>query len=375
MTPIRVLAVAGTRPEAIKMAPVVRRLRGDPERFELVFCATAQHREMLDQVTSLFGIRPDVDLDLMRPNQSPNEIASRVLVAFDRLLAEARPDWVLVQGDTTTALAAGVAAFHRSVTVGHVEAGLRTGDLTAPFPEEMNRRVIDLVAGALFAPTVRAAGVLAGEGAGKGTIHVTGNTVVDALLEMAAREGSVETEDLVLVTAHRRESFGAPLERIVGAIARLSQLFPAVAFVHVEHPNPNVRDVVRRNAGLANVSVIPPVDYRSLIRLLRRCRLVLTDSGGLQEEAPTFGKPVLVLREKTERPEGVEAGIAKLVGTDEDLIVREAAALLSDRGAQDAMSGRCNPYGDGRASDRIAAILLGEPYEPFRPPGPGGRAP
>ena len=375
MTPLRVVVVAGTRPEAIKVAPVVRRLRAEPGRFETVFCVTAQHREMLDQVVSLFGLRPDVDLDLMRPNQSPSQLASRLLESFETFLGKSRPDWVLVQGDTTTSLGAALAAFHRRVKVGHVEAGLRTGDLAAPFPEEMNRRVVDLLSDALFVPTPRSAAVLGREGARREAIHLTGNTVVDALQEIVAQEGPVETEDLVLVTAHRRESFGAPLEGIVRAVGELARRFPAFRFVHIEHPNPNVRDVVRRNAALPNVEVVPPVDYRSLLRLLRRSRVVLTDSGGLQEEAPTFGKPVLVLREKTERPEGVEAGVARLVGTVEDVIVREGSRLLGDPDARQAMSRFGNPYGDGRASDRIARILLGEPYEPFRPgaaAGPGG---
>jgi UDP-N-acetylglucosamine 2-epimerase (non-hydrolysing) len=368
MTRVRVLAVAGTRPEAIKIAPVVRRLRAEPDRFDTLFCATGQHREMLDQVILLFGVQPDVDLDLMRPNQSPSELASRVLASFDALLARDPPDWVLVQGDTTTALGAALAAFHRRVRIGHVEAGLRTGDLEAPFPEEMNRQVVDVFATALFAPTQRAVKELEREGRQRSAIHLTGNTVVDALQEIGAQEGPVVTEKMVLVTAHRRESFGPALDRVVGAIARLARLFPDIRFVHIEHPNPNVRDVVRRNANLPNVDVIPPTDYRSLVRLLRRCRLVLTDSGGIQEEAPTFGKPVLVMREKTERPEGVEAGIARLVGTDGEVIVREVSRLLRDPEAYRAMSRCMNPYGDGHASDRIVRILLGEKYEPFRPP-------
>ncbi len=364
---LRVFVVAGTRPEAIKMAPVIRRLRADTSRFDVTFCVTAQHRDMLDQVVALFGLTPDVDLDLMRPDQSLNELSSRVFAAMDACLRENRPDWVLVQGDTTTALCTALAAFHRHLRVGHVEAGLRTGDFEAPFPEELNRRVVDLLATALFAPTQRAVQELEREGARESAIHLTGNTVVDALEAIVAREGAVESEDLVLVTVHRRESFGAPLEEVVEAIAALARLFPAVRFVHVEHPNPNVRNVVRRNAGIANVQIIPPTDYRSLVRLLRRCRLVLTDSGGIQEEAPTFGKPVLVMRQKTERPEGVEAGIARLVGTDKEVIVREVSRLLDDPAAYGAMSVCANPYGDGQASERIVHILLGEDYEPFRP--------
>lgn len=349
------------------MAPVIRRLRREPGLFRVSVCATAQHRDMLDQVLLTFGISPDADLDLMRPNQSPNEVASRVLAAIDPLLTRLQPDWLLVQGDTTTAMGAALAAFHRCVRVGHVEAGLRTGDLQAPFPEEMNRRVVDLVSDAFFVPTERAARALRKEGAPDGRIHLTGNTVVDALLDIAAREGPVPEEDLVLITVHRRESFGEPLSGIVRAIAGLSRRFAATRFVHVVHPNPNVQSVVRRNEGLPNVELLPPQDYRSLVRLMRRCRLILTDSGGIQEEAPTFGKPVLVLREKTERPEGVEAGVARVVGMSEESIVREASRLLGDEAARRAMGSASNPYGDGRASDRIADALAGRPFEQFHP--------
>jgi UDP-N-acetylglucosamine 2-epimerase (non-hydrolysing) len=365
--PQRILLVVGTRPEAIKLAPVVRRLRQEPDRFEAVLCATAQHREMLDQVLEVFGLEPDVDLDLMRPGQSPNEVASRVFAALDPLLARTAPDWLLVQGDTTTAMCAAVAAFHRRVRVGHVEAGLRTGDFQHPFPEEMNRRVVDLVADAYFAPTARAARALASEGVEEAKIHLTGNTVVDALLEIARREGDEPETDTVLITAHRRESFGPPLAAIVRAIARLARAFPRTRFLHVVHPNPNVLAAVRANEGLANVELLEPLDYRGLVRLLRASRLVLTDSGGIQEEAPTFGKPVLVLREKTERPEGVEAGLAKLVGTDEETIVAEASRLLSDASARRRMTEGANPYGDGRAARRIADALAGRPYERFEP--------
>jgi UDP-N-acetylglucosamine 2-epimerase len=347
------------------MAPVIRRLRREPALFSTVVCATAQHREMLDSVLSLFEIGPDVDLDLMRPDQEVNELASRAFAALDSVLENERPDWLLVQGDTTTAFCAAVAAFHRGVRVGHVEAGLRTGDLTRPFPEEMNRRVADLVADACFAPTRRAAAALAAEGVPADRIHLTGNTVVDALEEIARRDGEVATEDLVLVTAHRRESFGAPLQRIFRAVGRLARSFPQTRFVHVVHPNPNVRGAVEAADAPANLERVEPQDYRSLLRLLRRSRLVLSDSGGIQEEAPAFGKIVLVLREKTERPEGIEAGFARLVGTDEEKIFREASRVLSGRSDLTPAAGGGNPYGDGRASDRIAAILSGAPWEPF----------
>jgi UDP-N-acetylglucosamine 2-epimerase (non-hydrolysing) len=333
----------------------------------VVLCATAQHREMLDQVFALFGLTPDIDLDLMRPDQTPSALAARVFSGLDEVLARQKPDWLLVQGDTTTAMAAALAAFHRHVRVGHVEAGLRTGDFQHPFPEEMNRRVVDLVSQANFVPTRRAARALSSEDVPPERIYLTGNTVVDALQEIAGREGDLPEEDLVLITAHRRESFGEPLERVVRAIGRLAGRFPATRFVHVIHPNPNVKSVVRRNEALPNVTLVEPLDYLALVRLMRRARLILTDSGGIQEEAPTFGKPVLVLREKTERPEGVEAGLALLVGTDEERIVGEAATLLSDGAARRKMSGS-NPYGDGRAADRIAAILMGRSFEPFAPP-------
>jgi UDP-N-acetylglucosamine 2-epimerase (non-hydrolysing) len=367
---MKLLVVVGTRPEAIKMAPVIHRLRAEAGA-QVVLCATAQHREMLDQVFSLFGIRPDIDLDLMRPDQTPNALAARVLSGLDEVLAREAPDWLLVQGDTTTAMAASLAAFHRHVRVGHVEAGLRTGDFRHPFPEEMNRRVVDLVSEANFVPTRRAARALEAEEVPAEKIYLTGNTVVDALQEIASREGDVTEEDLVLITAHRRESFGEPLQRVVRAIGRLAGRFPATRFVHVIHPNPNVRNVVVENQKHANVTLVEPLDYLALVRLMRRARLILTDSGGIQEEAPTFGKPVLVLREKTERPEGVEAGLARLVGTDEEKIVAEAGALLSDGAARRRMSGK-NPYGDGHAADRIAAILMGRPYEPFAPPATQG---
>ena len=369
--PLRVVVVVGTRPEAIKLAPVIRRLRSEPQRFEVVVCATAQHREMLDQVLDLFEIRTDVDLDLMREDQTPNELAARAFALLDRVLADHPADWLLVQGDTTTALCAAVAAFHRRVRVGHVEAGLRTGDLHQPFPEEMNRRVVDLVADAYFVPTERAAAALRAEHVPAARIHRTGNTVVDALLQIAGIEGAVPEEDLVLVTAHRRESFGAPLAAVVSAVGRLARAFPGFRFVHVAHPNPNVRAALSGYRGVDNVELVEPLDYRALLSLMRRSRLILTDSGGIQEEAPTFGKPVLVLRRKTERPEGIDAGLARLVGTDEELIVQEADRVL--RGTSDLARGAraVNPYGDGRASERIAAALDDSPYEPFEPVSTG----
>lgn len=351
------------------MAPVVLRLREEPG-FETVVCATAQHRDLLDSALSLFGIRPDLDLDLMRPDQTPSSVAAGVLQAFDPILGDVAPDVVLVQGDTTTVMAAALAAFHRRIAVGHVEAGLRTGNLRNPFPEEMNRRVTDLVADHHFAPTLRSAAALAREGVDVGRVHVTGNTVVDALRWLAGRippAGDGDGRDLVLVTSHRRESFGEPMRSAFRAIARLAARFPDVRFVFPVHPNPNVLEAARLFDGIPNVEIHPPVDYARLVGWMRSARLVLTDSGGIQEEAPTFGKPTLVLRETTERPEGVEAGVARLVGTDEETIFREAEKLLTDPAAHAAMARAANPYGDGRAAERIVSILAGRPAEPFSP--------
>jgi UDP-N-acetylglucosamine 2-epimerase (non-hydrolysing) len=430
--PLRVAIVYGTRPEAIKMAPVVRALRARPAAFEVVLCATAQHRELLDQVQRLFGLVPDHDLDLMTPGQGLNRLAGRVLQELDGLLASLAPDWLLVQGDTTSAVAAAMAAFHLGLRVGHVEAGLRTGDLGRPFPEEANRRIIDLLADALFAPTELAARRLRRSGADPGRVFVTGNTGIDALYQVAAAldggdpgvgggigagsdgassggasfggadpdgaapgggssggvgtsgagppmEGEAlvgtsiagsptETDGEVLVTVHRRESFGEPLRAILGAIATLAGRFPRLRWIYPVHPNPRVAGpAAELLANISNLELCPPLDYGQLVRRLRRAHLVLTDSGGLQEEAPAFGKPVLVLRDTTERPEGIAAGVARLVGTDPRRIVAATSRLLTDRRAYRRMACVANPYGDGRAAERIAAILAGEPYQPFQP--------
>lgn len=366
----KILVLYGTRPEAIKMAPVVEALRRRADRFAVTVATTAQHRAMLDQVQELLGLRPDVDLDLMRPDQTPNELAARAFAALDPVLAEHSPDWLLVQGDTTTALAGALAAFHRRVRVGHVEAGLRTGDLSQPFPEEANRRAIDLVADALFAPTARARDALLAERVPPERVHLTGNTVIDALERIAARIPAHAPDhpgrSEVLITVHRRESFGAPLAGIFAALHELALAFPAVRFVYPVHPNPNVREPAHRMlAGLSNLELHEPFDYLELVRRLRAARLVLTDSGGLQEEAPMFGKPVLVLREKTERPEGIETGAALLAGTGRRRIVEVASCLLTDQSAYLAMAQAANPYGDGRAAERIVALLAGEKCEPF----------
>jgi UDP-N-acetylglucosamine 2-epimerase (non-hydrolysing) len=369
---LQVLAVYGTRPEAIKMAPVVAALTRRPEAFAVRVCATGQHREMLDQAQDLLGLRPDLDLRLMRHDQTLNGLSAAAIAAMDEVLAAESPDWLLVQGDTTTAMAASLAAFHRRVRVGHVEAGLRTGDLGRPFPEEANRRIIDLLANCLFAPTERARQALLAEGCAPERIHVVGNTVIDALRTISAGlAGPPPARPEVLITVHRRESFGAPLREIFAALRRLAEAFPAVDWIYPVHRNPNVRAPAHEIlGGLPNLHLCDPFDYRELVRRLMRCRFVLTDSGGLQEEAPTFGKPVLVLRETTERPEGIAAGVARLVGTRRETIVAEASRLLTSEEGYLAMARAVNPYGDGRAGERIAAILGGEPWTPFQPPFP-----
>jgi UDP-N-acetylglucosamine 2-epimerase (non-hydrolysing) len=366
--PLKILAVYGTRPEAIKMAPVIRALRRRPETFEVTVCATGQHREMLDQVQELMGLAPDLDLRLMRRDQTLNGLSAAALAAVDEVLAARSPDWLLVQGDTTTAMAAALAAFHRRVRVGHVEAGLRTGDLARPFPEEANRRIVDALAAALFAPTARAGRALLAEGRDPAAVHVVGNTVIDALQSLPLDPDDSPERPEVLVTVHRRESFGAPLREIFAALRRLAESFPDVAWIYPVHRNPNVQGpAFEVLGGLPNLELHEPFDYRELVRRLARCRFALTDSGGIQEEAPTFGKPVLVLRETTERPEGVEAGVARLVGTDRERIFAGASELLTSREAYEAMARPVNPYGDGHAAERIAAILAGEPWTPFHP--------
>jgi len=367
---LNILVLYGTRPEAIKMAPVIEALRQRPERFAVTVCTTAQHREMLDQMQDLFGLRADLDLDLMRPDQSLNDLTARTFAALDPVLAERSPDWLLVQGDTTTAMAGALAAFHRRVRVGHVEAGLRTGDLQRPFPEEANRRAIDLVADALFAPTSRARDALLAEGVPPERVFLTGNTVVDALHWICRRLPEERNGSSVLITVHRRESHGAPLREIFAALRELAERFPAVRWVYPVHRNPNVWEPAHRLlAGLPNLELHEPFDYRELVRHLRSARLVLTDSGGIQEEAPTFGKPVLVLRETTERPEGVDAGLARLIGSDRRNIVTAVEQLLTDERAYCRMAQAANPYGDGRAAARIASILAGDVYKPFTPGG------
>ena len=364
---MKILVAYGTRPEAIKMAPVIRALRARPEIFEVTVCATAQHRQMLDQVHQVFGLKADIDLDLMRPDQTLNGLISRCFGGVDEVLADVAPDWVLVQGDTTTAMAVAIAAFHRGIRVGHVEAGLRTGDLQHPFPEEANRRIIDVFADALFSPTSASAYALRSEDASTERIHITGNTGIDALLQVAGLEPDRKAEGEILITVHRRESFGEPIREIFHAIRELAERFPGFRWVYPVHRNPNVRQAADEVLkGHRNLELHEPFDYLEMVRRIRSARLILTDSGGIQEEAPTFGKPVLVLRRTTERPEGVEAGVARLVGTDRTAIVAETTRLLTDESAYHSMVSGANPYGDGKAAERIADILSGKPYEPFR---------
>jgi UDP-N-acetylglucosamine 2-epimerase (non-hydrolysing) len=366
-----VAVVFGTRPEAIKMAPVVRALRADG-RFRTRVWATGQHRQMLDQVLAAFDLTPDRDLDLMAPGQTLAGLTAKAVTALDRVLTEERPALMLVQGDTTTAFAAALAAFYHQVPVGHVEAGLRTGDLFSPWPEEANRQLVTRLAAVHFAPTAASRDNLLREGVPADRVHVTGNTVVDALVWTVARVGAdpppipglpeevlADGRRLVLITGHRRESFGPGFERACRAIAELARRFPEVAFVYPVHLNPNVRGPVNRvlrPAELANVHLLDPLPVREFIRLFRRAAVVLSDSGGVQEEAPTLGVPVLLMRDTTERPEAVAAGAVKLVGTDFDRIVTETSRLLTDPAARRAMSAVSNPYGDGRAAERIAAV-------------------
>jgi UDP-N-acetylglucosamine 2-epimerase (non-hydrolysing) len=364
----KILFVVGTRPEAIKMAPVIRTLAGRGKIFSSRVCATAQHREMLDQVLRLFEIRPDYDLNLMRENQSLAQITAAAFSGLDEVVRKEAPDWLLVQGDTTTVLAASLVAFYHRIRIGHVEAGLRSHDKYQPYPEEINRRVAGVVADLHFAPTDTARDNLLREGVPGESIHVTGNTVIDALQYAAALPFDFLNSPLahlptdkrwILVTAHRRENFGAPLERICAALEILARRYAdRVQLIYPVHMNPNVdRPVHSLLGGVANISLLPPLEYLPLVHLLKRCEMVLTDSGGLQEEAPGLGKPVLVFREVTERPEGVSSGTVRLVGSDTDRIVNETARLLDDRGEYERMSKAVNPYGDGHAAERIAKIL------------------
>jgi UDP-N-acetylglucosamine 2-epimerase (non-hydrolysing) len=363
----RILLIFGTRPEAIKLCPLALRLRGDA-RFDARVCVTAQHREMLDQVLGVFGVAPDHDLDLMLPGQTLFQSTARILTALEGVLAAERPDMAIVQGDTTTTMAGALAAFYSRVPVGHVEAGLRTGDIHQPFPEEMNRLLATRLSALHFAATPWAAGNLRQEGVPDSAIHVTGNTGIDAVLYVrdALQSGRLPAADwpqldparkLIVVTAHRRESFDGGIERICRALLALAERGDA-QIAYAVHPNPNVRGVVGRLlASHPHIVLMEPQSYVPFVDLMRRAHLLITDSGGIQEEGPSLGKPILVLREKTERPEAVDAGTVRLVGTDTARIVAEATRLLDDASLYEAMARTHNPYGDGRASERIVAAI------------------
>lgn len=369
----RILVVFGTRPEAIKLFPVVHALRADP-RFECIVCISAQHRQMLDQVLDIAGIVPDYDLDVMQPDQTLDALTARLLIGLGEVMDTVKPDRVIVQGDTATAMSGALAAYYRKLPVDHVEAGLRSYNIYHPWPEEVNRKIIGAMASLHFAPTDTAAGALLKENNDPSRVHVTGNTVIDALRWVSERieaepslaHGLAELEQrfagkrIIGVTSHRRENFGEGMEGIARAIREISQR-PDVAIIFPVHLNPNVRKVMNEGlAGLDNVALIEPLDYPHFARLLNIADIMLTDSGGVQEEAPALGKPVLVMRETTERPEGIEAGTAKLVGTDPASIVTEISILLDDKDAYEAMARAHNPFGDGRSSARILELLANE---------------
>ncbi len=354
------LCVVGTRPEAIKMAPVIRALQQAPWARVRVL-ATAQHRDLLDQVLQTFGIVPDVDLDLMQPNQDLTALTARMLTTLDRVLQQEQPQAVIAQGDTTTVMVAALASFYRQIPFGHVEAGLRTGDLRNPFPEEMNRILAGHLAHWHFAPTPRARDNLLRENLDPARVHVTGNTVIDALHTVAASTMARPVSPghrMILVTAHRRESFGAPLEQICQALLQLTETYPDVEILYPVHPNPNVRQTVAAwLGGRPRIQLCDPLDYVPFIAAMKAATLILTDSGGVQEEAPALAKPVLVLREETERPEAVEAGVAALVGTRREDIVQGVRRLLDSPEAYRDMARGSSPYGDGQAAQRIVTVL------------------
>jgi len=372
MDTIRIMTVFGTRPEAIKLAPVIQQLEKNP-RFKSIVVVTAQHREMLDQVLDLFKIKPNRDLDLMRDNQDLASLTASIFIHLDPVLEEFKPDWLLVQGDTTTVIASSLAAYYRRIKVGHVEAGLRTGDKWQPFPEEINRRVASVTADLHFAPTEWARNNLLREGITDDLIKVTGNTIIDALTQITAfpipkeikdlleKKGVISGEkQLIVVTAHRRENFGTPIKNICSALQLLADRYrDKVEIIYPVHLNPNVNKPVHEMLkNIPNITLLPPLEYLSLVHLLKHAHLILTDSGGIQEEATGLGIPCLVLREVTERPEGIDAGILQLVGTDTDTILDKATYLLDDQSAYQAMAHAANPYGDGNAAKKIVKRLL-----------------
>ena len=364
----KIMSVFGTRPEAIKLAPVIKELQKHSDTLKSVVTVTAQHRQMLDSVLSVFAIKPDYDMNIMDKNQGLSDITCKVLKNIEVIYEEEQPDLVLVQGDTTTVFAASLAAYYRKIPVGHIEAGLRSRNKYQPFPEEINRRLTSVIAHIHFAPTDEAKTNLLQEGISEDLICVTGNTVIDALLEVAAQDFTFDNDLLnnikgrmILITAHRRESFGKPFIDICNAILTLAKQYPDVTFVYPVHLNPNVRNIVYPMLGnLSNVMLIEPLEYLPFVHLMKRACIILTDSGGIQEESPSLNKPVLILREITERPEAVKAGSAKLVGTHSQTIIRETTRLLEDTQEYERMTHIVNPFGDGRASKRIVDFIKHE---------------
>lgn len=365
---IKVMTVFGTRPEAIKMAPVVLELQKHADRIQTIVAVTAQHRQMLDQVLDLFQITPDYDLDIMSQGQTLYDITTKSLMGLKDVLAKEKPDLVLVHGDTTTTFAGALASYYQQVPVGHVEAGLRTGDIYSPFPEEMNRKLTGAIAAIHFAPTATAKANLLKENVNPSHIYVTGNTVIDALMTTVAgdydfgddlKDVDFQNHRVILLTTHRRENLGEPMRHIYKALRRIIEEIPDTEIVFPVHRNPLVRKVVAAElAGVDRIHLIDPMEYEPFANLMSLSSLVLTDSGGIQEEAPSLGKPVLVLRNTTERPEAVEAGTVRLIGTDKDVVYAETKRLLTDQAAYDAMSNAVNPYGDGKASQRIVQAIL-----------------
>lgn len=365
---IKVMTVFGTRPEAIKMAPVVLELQKHADRIQTIVAVTAQHRQMLDQVLDLFQITPDYDLDIMSQGQTLYDITTKSLMGLKDVLAKEKPDLVLVHGDTTTTFAGALASYYQQVPVGHVEAGLRTGDIYSPFPEEMNRKLTGAIAAIHFAPTATAKANLLKENVNPSHIYVTGNTVIDALVTTVAgdydfgddlKDVDFQNHRVILLTTHRRENLGEPMRHIYKALRRIIEEIPDTEIVFPVHRNPLVRKVVEEElAGVDRIHLIDPMEYEPFANLMSLSSLVLTDSGGIQEEAPSLGKPVLVLRNTTERPEAVEAGTVRLIGTDKDVVYAETKRLLTDQAAYDAMSNAVNPYGDGKASQRIVQAIL-----------------
>lgn len=367
----KLLFVFGTRPEAVKMAPLIKEFEKHPDHFDVKVAVTGQHREMLDQVLQFFNIKPDYDLNLMKPNQTLFDVTADALRGMEKILEEVKPDLVIVQGDTTTVFAGALAGFYKKISVAHLEAGLRSGDKYSPFPEEINRILTGHIADYHWCPTEKARENLLAEGIKNEKIHVVQNTVIDALflaLDLLKEEGDEKyleffkdvdfNKKLILVTAHRRESFGQPFENICNAVKELSAKYPDVEFVYPVHLNPNVREVVFGIlSDIPNIHLMDPLDYPYMVWIMNKAHIVLTDSGGVQEEAPSLGKPVIVLRDVTERQEGVDAGTAKLVGTDKELIINATSALLDNEQEYEKMAKAVNPYGDGTTSKRIVKLL------------------